>query len=79
MLISLDRDDLHKIVVLNPKGGAGKTTLATNIAGYFAMRGPAPMLVDCDSQGFSMRWIEKRPDNRPEVHGVAAYEETMPK
>lgn len=76
MLISLDRDDLHKIVVLNPKGGSGKTTLATNIAGYFARRGPAPLLIDCDSQGYSMGWLEKRPGDKPEVIGVAAYEQT---
>ncbi len=75
MLISTDRDDLHKIVILNPKGGSGKTTLATNIAGYYAMRGPAPMLVDCDSQGFSMRWLDNRPNDKPSVHGVAAYDE----
>lgn len=76
MLISLDRDDLHKIVVLNPKGGSGKTTLATNIAGYYAILGPSPMLVDCDPQGFSTRWIDKRPGDKPEVHGVAAREES---
>ncbi len=75
MLIAPDRDDLHKIVILNAKGGSGKTTLATNIAGCYAMRGPAPTLVDCDPQGFSMRWLEKRPDNRPKIHGIAAYQE----
>ena len=32
--------NLHKIVILNPKGGCGKTTLATNLASYFSMRGP---------------------------------------
>lgn len=77
MFIAPDRDDLHKIVVLNPKGGSGKTTLATNIAGYYAMRGPAPTLVDCDPLGFSMRWLDKRPDRLPKINGVAAYEETM--
>jgi chromosome partitioning protein len=76
MLISFDRDDLHKIVVLNPKGGSGKTTLATNIAGYYAILGPAPILVDCDSQGFSTRWIEKRSADKPEVHGVTVFEES---
>ena len=75
MLIAPDRDDLHKIVILNAKGGSGKTTLATNIAGFYAMRGPAPTLVDCDPQGFSMRWLEKRPDNRPKIRGIAAYQE----
>ena len=77
MLIAPDRGNLHKIVVLNPKGGCGKTTLATNIAAYYAMRGPAPTLVDCDPQGFSMRWLEKRPGNRPQIHGIAAYQESI--
>ncbi len=38
------------IVVANPKGGVGKTTLATNIAGYLASRGRAVMLGDLDRQ-----------------------------
>jgi len=77
MLIAPDRGNLHKIVVLNPKGGCGKTTLATNIAAYYAMRGPAPTLVDLDSQGFSMRWLDRRPDNRPKIHGSGAYQQSM--
>ncbi len=77
MLIAPDRGNLHKVVVLNPKGGSGKTTLATNIAAYYAVRGPAPTLVDFDPQGFSMRWLNKRPDNRPQIHGSGAYQQTM--
>ena len=77
MLIAPDRGNLHKIVVLNPKGGCGKTTLATNIAAYYAMRGPAPTLVDFDRQGCSKRWLDKRPSNRPKVHGRGAYQQTM--
>lgn len=68
------QDNLHKIVILNPKGGCGKTTLATNLASFFAMRGPPPTLVDCDPGGYSMRWIDKRPDDRPRVHGVEEYQ-----
>jgi len=64
-------DGLHKIVVMNPKGGCGKTTLATNLAGWFAQRGPPPTVVDCDPQGFCTRWVESRPSHRPRVHGVA--------
>ena len=64
-------DGLHKIVVMNPKGGCGKTTLATNLAGWFALRGPPPTVVDCDPQGFCTRWIETRGPNRPKVHGLA--------
>jgi len=65
------RDDLNKIVILNPKGGCGKTTLATNLASYFALRGPAPTLVDTDPRGYSSRWLERRPPNRPRVNGIA--------
>ena len=66
--------NLHKIVILNPKGGCGKTTLATNLASYFAASGPPPTLVDCDPGGYSMRWIDKRPDDKPKVFGISEYE-----
>jgi chromosome partitioning protein len=62
--------DLHKVVVLNPKGGCGKTTLATNLASLYALRGPPPTLLDCDPQGFCLRWLDKRPANRPTIHGL---------
>jgi len=77
MFISPNRDDLQKIVVLNPKGGCGKTTLATNLASYFALRGPLPALLDCDPQGFSMRWLEARSTTRPPIHGIAAYRKSL--
>ena len=53
MVTATNRDDLSRIVVLNPKGGCGKTSLATNLASYFALRGPMPTLLDCDPQGAS--------------------------
>lgn len=77
MFISPNRDDLQKIVVLNPKGGCGKTTLVTNLASYFALRGPLPTILDCDPQGYSMRWLEKRTLNRSPIHGIAAYKKSM--
>ena len=49
------------IVVANPKGGVGKSTLATNIAGYFAARGHAVMLGDADRQQSSRLWLGLRP------------------
>lgn len=66
--------NLHKIVILNPKGGCGKTTLATNLASFFALRGPPPTLIDCDPGGYSMRWIDKRPEDRPKIFGITEYE-----
>lgn len=49
------------IVVANPKGGVGKTTLATNIAGYYASRGNAVMLGDVDRQQSARTWLALRP------------------
>lgn len=64
----------QRIVVLNPKGGSGKTTIAINLASYFATRGLTPLLMDFDPQGSSMRWIRKRPPTLPEIRAVAAFE-----
>ncbi|HYF43743.1 MAG TPA: ParA family protein [Ramlibacter sp.] len=49
------------VVVANPKGGVGKSTVATNIAGYFASRGHAVMLGDADRQQSSRLWLGLRP------------------
>lgn len=49
------------IVVANPKGGVGKSTLATNVAGYLARRGHSVMLGDADSQQSSSAWLGLRP------------------
>lgn len=49
------------VVVANPKGGVGKSTLATNIAGYFANRGHPVMLGDADRQQSSRLWLGLRP------------------
>ena len=54
------------IVVANPKGGVGKSTLATNVAGYLARRGHQVMLGDADIQQSASAWLGMRPaDARP--------------
>lgn len=49
-----------RILVASSKGGCGKTTVATNLAGQFAQSGKNTVLVDADRQGSSQRWCEKR-------------------
>lgn len=60
--------NLRRIVVLNPKGGSGKTTLAFNIAGYLASTGRKVALVDMDELESSARWIQNRSEDLPPVH-----------
>ena len=77
MLITPRRDNLNKIVVLNPKGGCGKSTLATNIAAHYARQGPTPAIMDYDPQGSTMAWLERRSGDQPQIHGIAAFKKNM--
>ena len=65
---------MRHIMVLNAKGGCGKSTLATNIASYFANEGASVALADYDPQRSSLDWLERRPENRPAIAGVAAFD-----
>ena len=62
---------MRTILVANPKGGSGKTTLATNLAGYFANQGQRVLLADLDRQRSSFGWLARRPDVLPTIHGWA--------
>ena len=62
----------HTTLVINPKGGSGKTTVATNLAAYFAASGAATALMDYDPQGSSLNWLRQRPGNLPRIHGANA-------
>lgn len=55
------------IVIANPKGGVGKSTLSTNLAGYFASQGHQVMLGDVDIQQSSQAWLKLRPANLPSI------------
>jgi chromosome partitioning protein len=65
---------MQRIVVLNPKGGSGKTTIAINLASHFALRGDRPVLMDYDVQGSSSHWVRKRDQNQPQVHLISVFE-----
>lgn len=64
---------MRSIIVINSKGGSGKTTIATNLASYFATQGDKVVLVDRDPQGSSIAWLNARSPARPPIRGIAAY------
>ena len=55
------------IVIANPKGGCGKSTLAANLAGLLARRGHAVMLGDVDKQQSTRSWLALRPEGMPRI------------
>jgi chromosome partitioning protein len=57
------------IVIANPKGGAGKSTLATNVAGCLAAAGHPVMLGDIDRQQSSRHWLARRPPQLAPIRG----------
>ncbi len=57
------------IVVANPKGGVGKSTVATNLAGALARAGKAVMLGDVDRQQSARQWLQLRPQPLPPIRG----------
>jgi len=68
---------MRHIMVLNAKGGCGKSTVATNLASWFAVEGNRVALVDYDPQHSSLDWLAKRPADRPAIEGIAGYEDGM--
>jgi chromosome partitioning protein len=61
---------MSTVLIANPKGGSGKTTLATNLAGYFAARGRHVVLSDMDRQHSASDWLARRPESLPLIHGL---------
>lgn len=59
---------MMNILIANPKGGTGKTTLASNLAGYFAKNGDIVTLRDLDRQQSATRWLERRPSKLPKIY-----------
>ena len=64
--------DIKRILVVNTKGGCGKTTITTNIASHYAQRGLNVRLFDHDNQGSSLAWINRRSASFNQIHGVDA-------
>ena len=58
---------MKTILIANPKGGAGKTTLSTNLAGYLAAHGENVFLWDLDRQKSALHWLSQRPAHLPTI------------
>jgi chromosome partitioning protein len=66
---------MRRIMVVNAKGGCGKSTIATSIASYYALAGARVVLADCDPQASSVDWIARRPREAPPIRVLAAYDD----
>jgi chromosome partitioning protein len=64
---------MRKILVLNSKGGSGKTTIATNLASFYASIGKSVALVDLDVQESSISWLKARSSAKPPIIGVKGF------
>jgi len=64
---------MRAILVMNSKGGCGKSTLATNLAAFYARAGQSVVLADFDPQASSLQWIEARAPDRPRIEGLAGF------
>ena len=59
-------------LVINPKGGSGKTTVTTNLASAFAAKGLQTSIMDYDPQGSSLNWLKVRAQHAAKIHGANA-------
>jgi chromosome partitioning protein len=65
---------MRSILVTNAKGGCGKSTLATNLAAFYASEGYETVLVDYDPQQSALAWLEERPEEYAEITGLAGFD-----
>src|SRR2546428_6981690 len=59
-------------LVINRRGGAGKPTVAINLASHFAAANTATTLMDYDPQGSSLHWLRSRAPEAAKIHGANA-------
>lgn len=69
-LVSIQALNACRILVINGKGGAGKTTISTNLVALLAQRGERTALLDADPQGSSHFWVKRREAELPPIFGL---------
>ncbi len=67
---------MRTILVINSKGGCGKTTVATNLASYYASTGAKVAIMDYDPQGSSLQWVKERPAHLAKIHAANAVRQS---
>lgn len=70
---------MKSIMVINSKGGSGKTTIAVNLAAYCAQKGYETTLVDLDPQESSSEWLKERPISKSKITGSKSFSKTLKK
>ena len=70
---------MKSIMVINSKGGSGKTTIAVNLSAYCAQRGYETSLIDLDPQESSFQWLKERPISKPKIFGAKNLSKTLKK
>lgn len=68
---------MRTIMTVNSKGGCGKTTLATNLASYYANEGKNVVLADFDPQQSSLEWLDERPEGYADILGLDATQSSL--
>ena len=68
---------MRHILVTNAKGGCGKSTVATNLAAYYASQGCDTALADYDPQASALSWLEERPEEQAPITGLAAFDDGL--
>lgn len=68
---------VRTIMVVNSKGGCGKSTVATNLASYYAQHGANVVLADFDPQQSSTNWLAARDPERPPITALAAWKDAL--
>jgi chromosome partitioning protein len=63
---------MQTILVINSKGGCGKSTISANLASYYAVCGVKTALIDYDPQGSTMQWLSMRPAHLSSIYGIHA-------
>lgn len=66
---------MKTVLIANPKGGSGKTTLSINIAGHLTNRGQRVAMLDLDRQQSSALWLATRPADLPPIHALNSKKE----